>query len=424
LKADLNRPTFEAVIYDYRIVLREIDELIHRFEEWAEPETIGFDILTAPAKSTFYKIPIGTVLIIDTWNYPFMLALAPLAAAIAAGCTVVVKPCMVSKNSADLIGKMIHEYMDPEVVSCIGNTQDRDRYFTSELLECKWDHIFFTGSPDVGKIILRGAANHLTPCTLELGGKNPVLVGRTADLNLAAKRIIWGRMMNGGQQCISPDLVCVVKEHADKLIERMGHWLKVFYEEDAEKSASLGRIVGDKQMDRVCKMLTDTKGDVVCGGKIDRSKRYIEPTVVKLKGWNDPTIDEETFGPIIWILPVDSVKEAVEVVKRREKPLCLYLFSHDSKEQEYVVNQTDSGGVTINATLLHAAQHGFPFGGVGNSGMGGYHGKYGFDLFTHKKPVLKKLWLPDGGLYSDLFLLYAPYQDFATSFFDFVLSWL
>lgn len=422
LKQDLNRPTFEAVMYDYLIVIREIDECVKHLEEWASPESVGFDILTAPATATFYKIPIGTVLIIDTWNYPFMLALAPLAAAIAAGCTVVVKPCMVSKASADLIAKMIHEYMDPEIVSCIGNTQPRDRHFTSALMECKWDHIFFTGSPSVGKVILKGAANHLTPCTLELGGKNPVLVGETANLDLAAKRIIWGRMMNGGQQCISPDFVCVVKSKANGLIERLDYWLKQFYKEDASASESLGRIVGDKQMTRVCNMLAQTNGEVVCGGKTDASTRFVEPTVVKLKGWDDPTIDEETFGPIIWILPVDSIQQAVEVVKRREKPLCLYLFSYDESEQEYVIHETDSGGVTVNGTLFHAGQAGFPFGGVGNSGMGGYHGKHGFELFTHKKPVLKKLWLPDGGLYSDLWLLYAPYQDFAVKFFELVLS--
>jgi len=422
LKEDLNRPTFEAVMYDYQVVIREIDECIHHFEEWAAPESVGFDILTAPAISTFYKIPIGTVLIIDTWNYPFMLALAPLAAAIAAGCTVVVKPCMVSKASAKLIAEMIRDYMDPEIVSCIGNTQPRDRHFTSALLECQWDHIFFTGSPSVGKVILKGAADHLTPCTLELGGKNPVLVGESANIDLAAKRILWGRMMNCGQQCISPDFVCVVKSQADKLIEKMGDYLKKFYSEDAQTSESLGRIVGDKQMQRVCDMLTQTKGEIVCGGKSDATTRFIEPTIVKLKGWDDPTMDEETFGPIIWILPVDTIQQAVEIIKRREKPLCLYLFSYDSAEQEYVINETDSGGVTVNHCLFHAGQAGFPFGGVGNSGMGGYHGKHGFNLFTHSKPVLKKLWLPDGGLYSDLWLLYAPYQQFAVDFFEMVLS--
>jgi len=423
LKQDLNRPTFEAAMYDYLIVLREIDEYIHNLEKWTATDTLGFDILTAPAKAAVYKIPIGTVLIIDTWNYPFMLAVVPAAAAIAAGCTVVVKPCMVAKESSRVLAKIIFEYMDPEVISCIGNTQDRDRMFTAELLKCKWDHIFFTGSPGVGKIILKGAAENLTPCTLELGGKNPVLVGESADLDLAAKRIIWGRMMNGGQQCISPDFVCVVESKADALIERMDHWLKVFYEGDAIEN-SLGRIVGDKQMKRICNMLQQTNGEVKCGGKTDSSTRFIEPTVVKLQGWDDPTIDEETFGPIIWVLPVESIEQAVQIIKRREKPLCLYLFSYDAKEQDYVIHETDSGGVTVNGTLFHAGHAGFAFGGVGNSGMGGYHGKHGFDLFTHNKPVLKKLWLPDGGLYSDLWLLYAPYRDFAISFFENVLEWV
>jgi len=424
LKEDLARPRFEAVMYDYTIVLRDIDETIAHMEQWATPDTVGMDALTAPAVAKIYKIPIGTVLIIDTWNYPFMLALVPLASAIAAGCTVVVKPCMVGKASANLLSKMIYEYMDPEIVSCLGNTQERDRYFTSALLECKWDHIFFTGSPSVGKIVMKGAANFLTPCTLELGGKNPVLVGETADLDLAAKRILWGRNMNGGQQCISPDYVCVVESKADQLIERLRHWVKQFYGDNPKESHSFGRIIGDKQFTRICGMLNQTKGKTVIGGKCDASTKYIEPTVVKLNGWDDPTIEEETFGPIIWVLPVSSVRDAVEKIKRREKPLCLYLFSHDAAEQEYVVNHTDSGGVTINGTLLHAGQAGFGFGGVGNSGMGSYHGKRGFDLFVHEKPVLKKLWLPDGGLLSDPYILYAPYQDLHIKIIEFLFSWV
>jgi len=412
LKEDLNRPRFESVIYDSLIPLGEITEAIKHLKSWMAPEKKGFNLLAFPSSQWLQKEPVGTVLVIGSWNYPFMLSFVPVMGAIAAGNTVVLKPCNVSSACARLQAELVEKYMDPRIVSVVGPAIKGDRHTTAALLQHKFDTIFFTGSPDVGKVVARGAAEHLTPCILELGGKNPVFVDKSANVSLAAKRTIWGRNMNAGQQCISPDFVMVHKDVIDDFCKACKSWLNEFYaNKDPKESKDFGRIVGDSQVQRIKKMLKGHRGKVIAGGEVDEETRYIAPTVVKVS-LKSPALEDETFGPILWVVPVDDMEEAIRYQQTKPKPLTMYIFSSNESVTQRIVQNTSAGGVTVNGCLFHCGHPELPFGGVGNSGMGGYHGQASFDCFTHKKPVMdKKVW-KDGGLLSDPFVLYAPWNDF------------
>jgi len=303
--------------------------------------------------------------------------------------------------------------MDPAIISVVGTAMTGDRDTTAALLKHRFDHVFFTGSPSVGKVIMEGAARNLTPVTLELGGKNPVFVDKDADLNLAAKRCIWGRNMNAGQQCISPDYVLCHKAVVDEFGKKCAHWVKELYapnNSSPKDNGNLGRIVGDKQMKRLSDLLRDHKGEILYGGKSDIKERYIEPSVIKVS-LDSPAMEEETFGPILWIVEVNSMDEAIQYVNSRDKPLSMYIFAKDTHTQEKIIYNTSAGGVTVNATLFHVAHPDLPFGGIGASGTGRYHGKETFNTFTHEKPVLRKNSIPDGGLLSDPMFIYPPWND-------------
>jgi len=324
LRKDLGRPEFEATVYDIMIPLNECKHLIANLDAWSSPEKKGMNLLTFPSSNYIYKEPKGLVLVIGTWNYPIMLTMVPIMGAIAAGNTVLVKPCNVSSNSAKLIAELIQKYLDPRIVSVVGTNLKGDRHATAKLLHSQFDHIFFTGSPAVGKVIARGAAEFLTPVTLELGGKNPVFIDSDADLDLAAKRTLWGRNMNGGQQCISPDYVLVHEKSLEKFEARLQHWQKTLYGKDPRQT--IGRIVGDSQMKRVVNMLETSGGKVIAGGKYDMEERYMDPTVVRISK-DSPAMVDETFGPILWIVPIKNIKEGIDHVNSNPKPLSLYIFT-------------------------------------------------------------------------------------------------
>jgi aldehyde dehydrogenase (NAD+) len=340
-----------------------------------------------------------------------MLTMVPLVGAIAAGNCVVLKPSNISPHSARLLGKLLPRYVDPRVLAVVGPSCEGDRTMTSALLKHKWDYVFFTGSPSIGKIVMQEAAKFLTPVTLELGGKNPVIVCEDADLDLAAKRCVWGRMMNAGQQCISPDYVLCEKAAVDKFLERSKYWVKELYGQNPKENGNFGRIVGQRQMERLIGLMDTHGGEVICGGKYEKDCCYIEPSVMKLD-FNSSLMKEETFGPILIVVPVDSYKDAIKYINSKPKPLSLYLFTSNTETQEKIIYNTSSGGITVNATLFHVAHPGMPFGGVGDSGCGAYHGRFTFETFSHRKPVLKKcVWKFDGGLLSDPFFVYPPWNE-------------
>jgi len=424
LREDLGRPRFEGLYYDLLLPLSEIDHLIAHLPEYAAPESKGFNLITFPSGAYIYKEPFGVVLVIGTWNYPIMLSMVPVLGAIAAGNCVILKPCNVSGASARLLARLVPQYLDPRICTVVGTDLPGDRDTTAALLKCKFDHIFFTGSPAVGKVIMRGAAEHLTPVTLELGGKNPVFVAADADLELAAKRTVWGRMMNCGQQCISPDYVLCEKQVLPQFTEKCKYWAQKLYGGTASKdNGDFGRIVGDSQTKRLIGLLKTHGGQVVCGGTFDQQARWIEPTVL-LVNPSSPAMQEETFGPILLVTSVNSIQDAIDFVNRRPKPLSLYLFSKSHDTQQRIIYNTSAGGVTVNATLFHAAHHELPFGGVGDSGINAYHGKATFEVFCHRKPVLVKRRLPDLGLLSDPFFIYPPWTSFKEQLIRFLMKFV
>lgn len=397
-------------MYDVLVPLADIKHLRANLSSYMTPERKGFSLASFPASAALYPEPFGVALIVDTWNYPIMLGVLPLAGAIAAGNTAILKPSVVSRATARLLGELLPKYLDPDVARVVGHTADRDRHMLTALLEAKTDKVFFTGSPKVGRIVAQAAAKHLTPCTLELGGKNPVLVDADADLALAAKRVVWGRCMNGGQQCISPDYVLVHKSVVQEFTAACKAAIEQFYEGNPKQSACLGRIVDATRMQAQVDILERHSGTVVVGGDVDVPQRYVAPTVLHLD-LHDPVMEGETFGPILMVAAVDSMEQACAYVAAKPKPLSMYIFTPRTATQEYILQNTSAGGVTINGTLWHVSHPELPFGGVGASGMGGgYHGKATFDCFTHYKPVLRKTALPDGGLLSDLWLVYPPWD--------------
>eukprot|EP00030_Apusomonadida_sp_AF-17_P000468 a174666_32.p1 GENE.a174666_32~~a174666_32.p1 ORF type:complete len:544 (+),score=216.72 a174666_32:28-1632(+) len=419
LREDLGRPAFEALYYDVLLPLTEVDHMIAHIHEYAAPTKKGFNLLAFPGSAEIYKEPYGVVLVISTWNYPIMLSLVPVLGAIAAGNCVVLKPCNVSAASARLLARLVPAYLDPHVVTVVGQGADMpgDQAATSALLECQWDHIFFTGSPAVGRVVMQGAVKHLTPVTLELGGKNPVIVAADADIDLAAKRVVWGRNMNCGQQCISPDYVLVHEAVKDQFIARACHYVQQFY----PTASDIGRIVGAKQFARIVNMVAESAGTTHIGGTGDASTLAFQPSVIEIS-LASKAMDDETFGPILWVASVASVDQAIDFVNRKPKPLSMYVFTASRETAERIVYNTAAGGVTVNATLFHVAHSELPFGGVGASGMGAYHGEATFRTFTHEKPVLHKAVWPDAGLLSDPFFLYGPFRPWQLTLVRFLVK--
>ena len=395
---DFKKPQFESMATETQLVLAELNLMIKRIRQWASPIRVSTNLLNFPSSDRIYKEPFGKVLIIAPWNYPFQLAIAPLIGAVAAGNTAVIKPSELTPNTSAIIAKIIKAVFPVEYVSVVEGGVE----VSQKLLSFKWDYIFFTGSTTVGKIVYKSAAEHLTPVTLELGGKNPCIVDETAKINLAAKRIVWGKFINAGQTCIAPDYILVHHKVKDQLLEALKRNIEKSYGKNVEASPDFARIVNHKHYKRLISLLEDE--NVVFGGLTNESDNYLAPTLVNEPDLEAAIMKEEIFGPILPILSYKNEDDLTKIMGKYSKPLATYVFSTKRKFQKKIVHLNSFGGGAINDTIIHIANKDLPFGGVGDSGIGAYHGKLSFDLFSHHKSVLKKAnWI-------DVPLRYPPYK--------------
>ncbi|QIZ69401.1 aldehyde dehydrogenase [Oxynema aestuarii] len=396
VQADLRKPHLEAYLTEIGSVSK-IDYALKQIKSWVKPQKVATGIEQFPASARVYSEPLGVVLIISPWNYPFNLAIEPLIGAIAAGNCAIVKPSEVSANTSRVIAKLFGAVFDPGYISVV----EGDAEVSQGLLAEKFDHIFFTGGTAIGQRVMEAAAKQLTPVTLELGGKSPCIVDPQINLETAATRVTWGKFLNAGQTCIAPDYLLVDRRIQADFVAEIQKKLHQFFGPSPQESPDFGRIVSDKHFQRLASLLQDAQ--IVTGGELDPGDRYIAPTLVENVALDAPLMQEEIFGPILPIIPYDRFDEAIAIVNQRPKPLALYLFSNDKEKQARIVRETSSGGVCLNDTIMHVGVAELPFGGVGPSGIGAYHGKASFDTFSHRKSVLKKsFWL-------DLDLRYPPY---------------
>lgn len=401
LKKDLGKSNFEGYVTEVGILYDDINFHIKNVKKWSSEEKRKSPIVYYPSKSYIYKEPYGVTLIIGPFNYPFQLVIAPLIGAISAGNTAIIKPSENSRNIALLLEKLINENFPKgylRVVNPLGGKET-----VSLLLDKPFDYIFFTGSVRVGKLVMQKAAQHLTPVTLELGGKSPCIVDSDAKLKLAAKRIVWGKFLNAGQTCVAPDYLCVHKSVKDELLKLIINEIRVQFGENVRNSEDYPRIVNKSSLERLSGYLND--GKIYYGGNIDEDNLYMEPTLIIKPDLNSPLMSDEIFGPILPILVYEDLDNVIKFINHREKPLALYYFSESKKKIKYVLTSTTSGGVTINDTIIHVSNPNLPFGGVGNSGVGKYHGKESFETFTHNKSVMKR------GTFIEFNIRFAPYKN-------------
>ena len=384
LKQDLGRGPEEAWLYDIGFSITEIELIIKNLKKWTEPRKVSTPLVSLPGSSHRIPQPLGVVLVIAPWNYPIQLLMIPVAGAIAAGNAVVMKPSEVSSATSALLGKLVPQYFDNDAVAIVEGAVPE----TTQLLAEKFDHIFYTGNGTVGRVVMRAAAENLTPVTLELGGKSPTIVDKSANIAIAGRRIAWAKYVNAGQTCVAPDYVLAHADIADKLVDEIRKSVKDFYGADPQQSGDFARISSPRHFSRLKAMLAS--GKIAIGGQTDEQQRYIAPTVLVDVTASDSVMQEEIFGPILPMLTVGSIDEAINFVNARPHPLALYVFAEDQKVNDKVVASTTSGGVTVNGTIFHMTGPFLPFGGVGESGMGAYHGRAGVDTFQHLKPVLKR----------------------------------
>ncbi|XP_060541615.1 aldehyde dehydrogenase family 3 member A2 isoform X1 [Pantherophis guttatus] len=382
LKADLNKSEFNSFSYEFMIVLGEIDLMLEKLPDWASPQAVEKTVLTLSDKTYIHREPLGVVLVIGAWNYPFVLVMQPLIAAIAAGNAVVVKPSEVSENTAKMFEKLLPQYLDKDLYPVVNGGVPE----TTELLKQRFDHIFYTGNSAIGKIVMEAASKHLTPVTLELGGKSPCYIDEDCNLEVACRRIAWGKYMNCGQTCIAPDYILCNPSIQKTVVEIIKKTVKEFYGENVKDSPDYERIVNKRHFKRLMGLLEGQK--VAYGGETDESACFIAPTILTDVNPEAQIMQEEIFGPILPIVTVKGVEEAIQFINQREKPLALYVFSDSNKVINKMIAETSSGGVTANDVIMHFSIPGLPFGGVGNSGMGAYHGHFGFDIFSHKRGCL------------------------------------
>ncbi|MGP1383251.1 MAG: aldehyde dehydrogenase [Thainema sp.] len=398
LSQDLRKPRLESYLTEIAGI-QEIDYAIKHLKSWMKIRRASTSLQLFPAAARIYPEPLGVVLIISPWNYPVQLAISPLIGAIAAGNCAMLKPSEIAPHTSAALAKMIEATFDPAYISVVEGGVEASQ----ELLEQPFDHILFTGGTQIGKIVMEAAAKHLTPVTLELGGKSPCIVDADVDLETATRRIAWGKFINAGQTCIAPDYVLVDQVIKPQFMEQLTARIREFFGDNPAESPDFGRIVSDKHFHRLSNLLP--YGEAVTGGAADAADRYIAPTVLDKPALDSPLMQEEIFGPILPVLEYENLEDAIAFINQRPKPLALYLFTRNPDKQQTVLHQTSSGGVCINDTIMQIAPYGLPFGGVGNSGMGAYHGKASFDTFSHYKSVLKRpFWL-------DLKFRYAPYGD-------------
>ncbi|WP_281202596.1 aldehyde dehydrogenase [Cytobacillus kochii] len=384
LQKDLRKSFFDSFLTEIAVLLEEIKFTIKHVKKWSRPAKVKSSLTTFGSKSMIYPEPYGNTLIIAPWNYPFQLAIAPLIGAIAAGNTAVIKPSELTPHTSRLIAHLIEEHFPAEYITVVEGGVE----VSEKLLEESWDHIFFTGSVAVGRHIMKAAANHLTPVTLELGGKSPAIIHHDAQINHAAKRLVWGKFLNAGQTCVAPDFVYVHQEIHDKFLKEVTAQIESLYGENAIENTAYTKIVNEKHFKRLATFLTN--GQSFYGGRVDESNHLIEPTILTEINWQDPIMQDEIFGPILPVLSYKELDDVISKINEQPKPLALYLFSDDKKVQQKILQSISFGGGCINDTVMHLSSPHLPFGGVGNSGIGSYHGRASFDAFTHYKSVLKQ----------------------------------
>lgn len=401
LKKDLMKSSFESYVTEVAMVYDEINMHIKNIKKWSKKRRVKTPVVQFPAKSFIQLEPYGVVLIIGPFNYPFMLTMDPLIGAIAAGNTAVIKPSESAPETSKILKEILEKVFDEKYVLHVN--PERGKEVVEELLKEKFDYIFFTGSATVGKIVMKAASQYLTPVTLELGGKSPCIIDKDCKLELAARRIVWGKLLNSGQTCVAPDYLYVHKDIEEEFIKKLEEEIKNQFGNNPLESEDYSKMVNEREFNRVFSYIDKEK--LVFGGNYNRKTFQIEPTILKNVTWDDPVMEREIFGPIFPILTFENLDEVLRVVNSKDKPLALYYFSEDKNKVEKVLNSTSSGGVTINDTLVHVSSSYLPFGGVGNSGMGEYHGKYSFDLFSNKKGVMNRK------TFLDLKIRYAPFQN-------------
>ena len=387
LHTDLGKPAIETYASEIALTVTELKLMRGKLARWAAPERVKVPLSIRPGKAWIHREAKGVVLVIAPWNYPLQLSLLPMATAIAAGNAVVLKPSELAPATSGVIADLVSRSLDERVVRVVEGAVPE----TTALLEQRWDHIFYTGNGRVGRVVMRAAAEHLTPVTLELGGKSPAIVDRDARLKVAARRIVWGKFFNTGQTCVAPDHVLVHREAHRELVGHMVDAVREFYGDDSARSPDYGRIVNDRHFERLSGLI-DAGGfaRVAVGGERDPDTRFIAPTILDEVSLDAAVMQDEIFGPLLPVVVVDDVDEAVRVIGANEKPLALYVFTESDDTADRIVRSTSAGGMCINHTILHLGVPELPFGGVGESGMGAYHGQWGFDEFSHRKSILKR----------------------------------
>ena len=394
---DFGKSKFDTFTTEISFVLKDIDYFLKNLNSLAKPKKVRTNLANQLGSSKIYPEPLGCTLVIGAWNYPYQLSLSPVVAALAAGNTCILKPSEIAENTMKAMAKIINENFPKDYFYVAeGGIEE-----TTEILKLKFDKIFFTGSPKVGQIIYEAAAKHLTPVTLELGGKSPAIVTSSANFEVAAKRIVWGKFLNAGQTCVAPDYILVDEKVKDSFLDSLQSYIQKFnYHSESENYT---QIINQRNFDRLVNLIDQEK--VYFGGKTDAANRYIEPTIMHDVTWNDKVMQEEIFGPILPVLTFKNFNEALLQIAAYEKPLSAYLFSDNSEEKEEFTSKISFGGGCINDVVMHLSNDYLPFGGVGNSGIGNYHGKYGFDAFSHQKAVL------DRATWGEPDLKYPPYTD-------------
>ena len=399
LDLDLKKPRFETFATEIGFLLNEIELFIKKLRSWSKPKGIRSALINFPSKDYIIFEPYGKVLVISPWNYPFQLALLPAMSAFAAGNSVVLKPSEHTPNTSKLIKKIVEKVFPAELMSVI----EGDSKTASKLLEKKWDYIFFTGSVKIGEIVAMAAAKNLTPYTLELGGKSPAIINKDIDLKLASKRIVWGKFLNSGQTCVAPDYLVVHKSIKGALIKELIKRIEKTLGKQLEKTEDFTAIVNEKNFNRLVGLIN--KNNLIYGGKYDKVKRYISPTIIDSPKMDEEIMKDEIFGPILPVLSFEKIEDIDNIITKNPNPLALYVFSNNEKFNEIIINRYPFGGGAINDTIVHLANSRLPFGGIGNSGIGSYHGKASFELFSHKKSVVNRsTWFDNN-------LRYAPYKN-------------
>ena len=395
---DFRKPEFETYATEIGIIHDEINYALKNLENWTKKQRVSGSLVNFPSKNYTVAEPYGSVLIIAPWNYPVQLALLPVVGAVAAGNTVVIKPSELTPNTSSAIAGIMSTYFQDKFIAVAEGGVEVNQ----KLLEQEFDYIFFTGSTRVGKIVMKAAAEHLTPVTLELGGKSPCIVDKSANLEISARRIAWGKFLNAGQTCVAPDYILVQEHSKDDLLKHLKSAIRDFYGEDPGESPDYPRIVNEDHFNRLMSYLKE--GSVFYGGQSDKKERYISPTILTDIEPNAAVMEEEIFGPILPVLTFKEIEEAIDIINKKPKPLAFYVFTEDDKNESLLMESCSFGGGAVNDVVAHLGNPNLPFGGIGNSGMGAYHGKTSFDTFSHTKSIMKKTsWL-------DIPFRYAPYE--------------